>query len=91
MGRSHARGDLSGHARWLPGCPVRVSCCGVGGNRMPLLTPEPAPWALWLEVSPDLRNVNLATLAEVGRLDGPAESLSQRAKQKSAGGLMVVY
>ena len=32
------------------------------------------------------RNVNLASLAEVDKLNEPLESLSQRAKQKSAGG-----
>ena len=33
LDRSYAHGDQSGHARWLPGCPVRVSCGGVAGNR----------------------------------------------------------
>ena len=55
------------------------------------MTPEPASWAAWMEVSPNLRNFNLASLAEVDRLDEPAESLAQRAKRRSAGGVMVVY
>ena len=91
MDRSCARGGRAGHARWFPGCPARVSRGGVGGNRMLLLTPEPASWALWLEVSSNLRYVNLASLAEVDRLDDPVESPLQRAKQKSAGGLMAAY
>ena len=91
LDRSCARGERRGRPRWLPGCPVRVSCGGVAGNRMLLLTPEPASRALCLEVSSNLRNVNLASLAEVDRIGDPAESLSQRAKQKSAGGLMAAY
>ena len=57
---------------------------------MLLLTPEPASWAPWLEVSPNLRNVNLASFAGADRSQR-AESLSQRAKQKSAGGVTTVY
>ena len=91
LGRAYARSDRMGQARWLPGCPVRVSCGGVGGNRMLLFTPEPASWVLWLEVSSNLRYVNLASLAEVDWLDDPAESPSQLAKQKSAGGVMAAY
>ena len=37
------------------------------------------------------RNVNFASLEEVGKLNDSLESLSQRAEQKSAGGPMVVY
>ena len=37
----YARGVRTGHARWLPGCPFRMSCGGVGGNRMLALTPGP--------------------------------------------------
>ena len=37
----YARGVRTGHARWLPGCPVRMSCGGVGGNRVLALTPGP--------------------------------------------------
>ena len=38
---SYTRGAKSGVARWVPGCPVRVSIGGVGGHRMLVLTPEP--------------------------------------------------
>ena len=41
------RGDSDGYARRFPGCPVRVSLGGVGGNRLLLLTPEPASRELW--------------------------------------------
>ena len=64
---------------------------GVGGNRMLLVTPEPASRVTWLEASSNLRNVNSASIAEADRLNGPAESLARRAKQKSAGGKMVLY
>ena len=78
-------------AHWVAGCPVRASCGGVGGNRLLLLTPELVSWALWMEVSSNLRNVNFASLAEVDKLNDPQESLPQRAKQRSAGGMMVAY
>ena len=58
---------------------------------MLLLTPEPASWAPWLDVSPNLRNVNPASFAGAGRLDDPAGSSSQRAKEKFAGGVTTVY
>ena len=91
LARPCARGEQSGRARWVPGCPVRLLGGGVGGNCMLLLTPEPASWCLWLEASSNLRNVNLASFAEVDMSDDPAESFSQRAKQKSAGGVMIAY
>ena len=91
LGRAYVRGDREGHARWLPGCPAHVSCGGVGGNRLILLTPEPASWDRWLEASANLRNVNLASLAEVDKLGEPSAPLPPRAKQKSPGGTMAVY
>ena len=91
LGRAYAPSVRGGHARMFPGCPVRVSCSGVGGNRLLLLAPEPVSRDLWFEVSPSLRNVNFASLAKVDRLDDPSESLSQRAMQKSHGGAMAVY
>ena len=91
LGRTYARGGREGHARWLPGCPVRVSRGGVGGNRLLLLTPDPASWDLWVDGSCNLRNVNFARLAEVDKLDDPAESLSHRAKQRSPSGAVAAY
>ena len=91
LGRSFATGDRSGHARWFTGRPARVMAGGVGGNRVPLIVPEPAALATWLSVASNLRNVNLASLDEVDKLGDPSESLAQRAKQASAGGAMVVY
>ena len=81
-GRAYAHGVRGGHARWVPGCPVRVSGGGVGGYRLLLLAPGPVSWNLWLAVPPNLRNVNFASLAEVDRLGEPLEALSRRAKQK---------
>ena len=72
-----------------PGCPARVACGGVGGNRVLLLTPEPVSRDIWMAVN--LRNVNFASMAEVDKLGDPLESLPQRAKQKSAGGAAVAY
>ena len=89
--RAHARGVRGGHARWLPGCHGRVSCGGVGGSRLLLLTPAPVSWDLWLGVSPNLRSANFASLAEVDKSDDPAESPSQRAKQTSPGGTMAAH
>ena len=74
-----------------PGCPARVACGGVDGNRLLLMAPEPVSWDLWLAVSSNLRDVNFASLAEVGKLGMPLESLSQRAKQVSPGGTMAIY
>ena len=54
-----------------------------------MLTPEPVSWKMWLAATANRRNVSLASLAEVDKLSNPLESLSQRAKQKSAGGPMV--
>ena len=58
----YARGVRTGHARWVPGCPVRMSCGGVGGNRMLMLTPGPVSWELRRAVPANHRNVNLASL-----------------------------
>ena len=88
---AYASGRRAGHARWVPGCPGRAACGGVGGNRLLLLTPEPVTWELWSAVMADLRNVNLASLEKVDGLDDPLESLPQRAKRKSVGGQMAVY
>ena len=55
------------------------------------MAPEPVSRATWLTASPNLRNVNRASLAEVDKLVDPAESLAQRARQVSAGGKMAVY
>ena len=73
------RGDTSGYALWAPGCPVRVSLGGVGGNRLSLLPPEPASWELRSEVTSNRRNVRLASMA-ADELKSPTESLAQRAK-----------
>ena len=91
LDQAYARGDRTGHARWVPGCPVRLSCRGVGGNRMLLLTPEPVSWELWLAVTANQRNVNLASLEEADKFNDPLESLSQRAKRESAGGSISAY
>ena len=74
-----------------PGCPVRVGCGGVGGNRLLLMTPEPVSRDMWLAAPSNLRNVNFASLAEVGKLGMPLESSPQRAKQVSPGGTMVIH
>ena len=89
LDQAYGRGDRTGCARRVPGCPVRSSRGGVGGNRMLLLTPEPVPWDLLLAVTANQRDVNLACLEEVDKFNDPLESLPQRAKQKSAGGNMV--
>ena len=91
LDQAFVRGVRTGHPRWVPGCPVRLSCGGVGGNRMLMLTPEPVSREPWLAVTVRHRNVNLASLAEVDKLNDPSESLSQRAKQKSAGGPTAAY
>ena len=74
LGQEAARGDRSGRARWVPGCPVRVARGGVGGNRLLLLTPGPVTWELRPAATANLRNVNLASLAEVDKLNNPFES-----------------
>ena len=68
-----------------------MACGGVDGNRLLLMAPEPVSWDLWLAVSSNLRDVNCASLSEVGKLGMPLESLSQRAKQVSPGGTMAIY
>ena len=83
---AYASGDRVGHAGWVPGCPVRAACGGVGGNRLLLLTPEPVAWEFWSAVTANLRNVNLASFERVDGLGDPLESLSHCAKQKSVGG-----
>ena len=85
LGQAYARGVRTGHARCGPGCPVRLSCGGVGGKCMLMLTPGPASRELWLAVTAGHRNVNVASMEDVDRLNGPLESLSQRAKQKVGG------
>ena len=75
----------------MSGCPVCAACGGVGGKRLLLLVPEPITSELWLEVNANLRNVKLARLSEVDEVGDSQESLSQQAKQPSAGGQMVVY
>ena len=55
---------------------------------MLLMTPEPVAWELRLALTAGHRYVNLASMEGVGRFNDPSESLSQRAKQKSAGGAM---
>ena len=74
------RGGTSGYALWAPGCPVRVSLGGVGGNRLSLLPPEPASWELRSEVTSNHRNVQLARMAAADELKSPTESSAQRAK-----------
>ena len=88
---AYARGESAERARWIPGCPVRASLGGVGGNRLLVLTPEPAPWELRPAATSNHRNVRLASMAAVDRLKSPTESLAHRAKQPSAGGNMLVY
>ena len=68
-----------------------MTCGGVGGDRLLLMTPEPVSWDIWLAVLSNLRNVNFASLAEVDKLGAPLESLSQRAKQGPPGGTMAIY
>ena len=72
-----ARGELSGFAWWISGRPVRVSLGGVGGNRLLVLTPEPASWELWTAAASNHRNVRLASLAAVDELKSQMESLAQ--------------
>ena len=91
LDQAYGRGDRTGCARRVPGCPVRSSCGGVGGNRLLLLTPEPVPWDLWLAVTANQRDVNLACLVEVDKFNDPLESSPQRAKQNSAGGTIAAY
>ena len=74
------RGGTSGYALWAPGCPVRVSLDGVGGNRLSLLPPEPASWELRSEVTSNHRNVQLAWMAAADELKSATESSTQRAK-----------
>ena len=63
----------------------------MGGNRLLLLTLEPVSRELLLAVTAAHRNVNLASMGVAGKLNDPSESLSQHAKQKSAGGAMVAF
>ena len=58
---------------------------------MLLLTPEPVSWELWLAATANQPNVNLASMEEVDKFNEPLESLSWRAKIKSAGGAIVAY
>ena len=86
---SYVRGDRSECARWISGCPARVSPGGVGGNRWVAMTPEPISWELWLPASGNHRNAKRVSLANVDKLEFPVESLPQRSGQPSAGGEMV--
>ena len=74
------RGEPSGYARWIPGCPIRVSLGGVGGNRLLVLTPEPASRELWAGVTSHHRNVRSASLVAVDESKSPTESLARCAK-----------
>ena len=62
------RGELSGCARRVPGCPVRVSLSGVGRNRLLVATPEPASWDLRVAATSNHRNARLASMAAVDKL-----------------------
>ena len=84
------RGETSGYARRIPGRPVRVSLGGVGGNRLLVLTPEPASWELRAKVTSNHRNVRLASFVAVDELKSPKGSLAQRATQPPASGNMAV-
>ena len=44
LSRAYARGVRGGRARWVPGCPVRVACGDVRGNRLLLMAPAPVSW-----------------------------------------------
>ena len=70
---------------------MRAACGGVGGNRLLLLVPEPITSELRLEVTSNLRNVRLGRMSGIDESGDSQESLSQRARQPSAGGQMVVY
>ena len=85
---AHVRGDRSACARWSPGCPLRVSLGGVGGNRWFVMIPEPIAWDLWSSVSENHRNAKRVNLAQVDKSKSQLESLSQRHKLPSAGGDM---
>ena len=81
-------GDMSGSARWVPGCPVRLSIGGVGGGSMLCLTPEPVLWPPWLGVVDSRRNVRGLLFDSVGAHGTAADRLGQRSKPPSAGGKM---
>ena len=85
------RGETSGYARRIPGRPVRVSLGGVGGNRLLVLTPEPASRDLWAAATSNHRNVRLASFVAVDEMKSPTESSAQGARHPSAGGNMAVY
>ena len=55
------------------------------------MTPEPVAWERRSALTANQRNVNFASMEEMGKFNDPLESLSQRARRKSAGGTMVVY
>ena len=85
------RGEWPGYAWWIPGCPVRVSFGGVGGNRLLVLTPEPASLEFRTAVTSNRRDVRLASFVAADELKSQTESLAQRAAQPSTGGNMSVY
>ena len=43
-----SEGRRTGGARWVRGCPIRVSAGGVGGRRFLAMAPEPVSWDLWV-------------------------------------------
>ena len=89
--RAYTQGDHAAQARWMSGGPVRAAIGGVGGNRWLLLVPEPVSAELRRSVSRNLRNVKMTHLAEVDRIGDAQVSLTQRAKQPSAGGAMTIF
>ena len=88
---AYVRGDRSGSAPWVPGCPVRVSPAGVGGDRWLVEVREPISWELRSSVSEKHLNVERVSLVKVDKLQSHMESSSQRSEQPSAGGDMAAY
>ena len=79
-------GHCPHRARWVQGCPIRLSFGCVGGRRFSALTSGPTSSDLWEAMTEGRRNANSSPLRDVDERGSTLDSLSQRAKKPSAGG-----